>query len=50
MAPRIEAETPPCAAEIEATLKHVMPPGLAPLVLLTTLARNPSKQDSRKGE
>src|SRR5271154_4535791 len=38
---RIAPETPPFAAEIDAALARIMPPGTPPLVLFTTLARNP---------
>lgn len=41
MPPRIAPATPPFAAEIDAALARVMPPGMPPLVLFTTLARNP---------
>jgi alkylhydroperoxidase family enzyme len=41
MTGRIAPETPPFAPEIEAALKKIMPPGVPPLVLFTTLARNP---------
>ncbi len=38
---RIAAATPPFSPEIESALERVMPEGEAPLVLFTTLARNP---------
>jgi alkylhydroperoxidase family enzyme len=38
---RIAPEIPPFAPEIDAALKRLMPPGVPPLVLFTTLARNP---------
>src|SRR5271154_3311750 len=41
MANRIEPEEPPFAPEIDAALKRIMPEGVPPLVLFTTLARNP---------
>jgi alkylhydroperoxidase family enzyme len=40
MAARIAPETPPFSEEIEASLARIMPPGVPPLVLFTTLARN----------
>jgi alkylhydroperoxidase family enzyme len=41
MSARIAPETPPFAEDIEAALARIMPPGAPPLVLFTTLARNP---------
>lgn len=41
MTARITPAAPPFPAEIEATLARIMPPGMPPLVLLTTLAREP---------
>lgn len=41
MKPRISPAEPPYAPEIKATLDRVMPAGVAPLILFTTLARNP---------
>ena len=38
--PRIAPATPPFAADIQAALDRIMPPGMPPLVLFTTLARN----------
>src|SRR5437868_9463924 len=38
---RIAPAEPPFAPEIQAALDRVMPPGMPPLVLFTTLARNP---------
>jgi alkylhydroperoxidase family enzyme len=39
--PRIAPALPPFPAEIQATLARLMPPGVPPLVLFTTLARSP---------
>ena len=39
--PRIAAAEPPYTPEIESALNRIMPPGVPPLVLFTTLARNP---------
>ena len=41
MSPRISAAQPPCGSEIQAALDKIMPPGVPPLLLFTTLARNP---------
>lgn len=41
MVARIPAAEPPFPSEIEAALARIMPPGAPPLVLFTTLARNP---------
>ena len=41
MTPRISPAEPPFATEIKAALERIMPPGVPPLVLFTTLARNP---------
>lgn len=38
--PRIAPAQPPFAAGVQATLERVMPPGLPPLSLFTTLARD----------
>ncbi len=38
---RIAPEEPPFAPEIQSALDRIMPEGAAPLVLFTTLARNP---------
>jgi alkylhydroperoxidase family enzyme len=39
--PRIAPATEPCPPEIAAALARTMPPGVAPLVLFRTMARNP---------
>lgn len=39
--PRISPATAPFAPEIQAALEKIMPPGQPPLVLFTTLARDP---------
>jgi alkylhydroperoxidase family enzyme len=39
--PRIAPALPPFPPEIQATLERLMPPGMPPLVLFTTLARSP---------
>src|ERR1700753_2610130 len=39
--PRIATADPPFAPEIQSALDRVMPLGVPPLVLFTTLARNP---------
>ena len=39
--PRIAPVEPPFTPEIAAALARIMPPGVPPLVLFTTLARNP---------
>ena len=41
MPARISPAQPPFASEIKAALDQIMPPGVPPLVLFTTLARNP---------
>jgi alkylhydroperoxidase family enzyme len=41
MTPRIATADPPYSPEIQAALDRVMPMGVPPLVLFTTLARNP---------
>ena len=41
MAARIAPETPPFSKDIADALARIMPPGVPPLVLFTTLARNP---------
>jgi alkylhydroperoxidase family enzyme len=41
MTARISAAEAPYAPEIQAALDNIMPPGVPPLVLFTTLARNP---------
>jgi alkylhydroperoxidase family enzyme len=41
MTARIAPTLPPFAPEIKAALDKIMPPGVPPLVLFTTLARNP---------
>ncbi len=41
MNPRIAPAIPPFSPEIDAALKKIMPPGVPPLGLFTTLARNP---------
>ena len=38
---RIAPAKPPFEGEIKATLERIMPPGVPPLLLFTTLARNP---------
>jgi alkylhydroperoxidase family enzyme len=40
MTTRISPAAPPFAPEIKVALERIMPPGVAPLVLFTTLARN----------
>lgn len=40
-APRIEPVSPPYPPELQAVFDKVMPPGVAPLALFTTLARVP---------
>ena len=39
--PRIEPARPPFPPDIQASLDRLMPPGVPPLVLFTTLARSP---------
>jgi alkylhydroperoxidase family enzyme len=41
MTPRIATADPPFSPEIQSALDRVMPMGVPPLVLFTTLARNP---------
>ena len=41
MTPRIEPAARPYDADMETTLERLMPPGVEPLVLFRTLARNP---------
>jgi hypothetical protein len=41
MSARIEPARPPYSAEIQAALERIMPPGVPPLTLFTTLARDP---------
>jgi len=41
MTPRIEPAARPYEADMEKTLERLMPPGVEPLVLFRTLARNP---------
>lgn len=41
MSPRIAPAQPPYAEEVQKTFDRLMPPGVAPLVLFTTLARSP---------
>ncbi len=41
MTPRIATADPPFSPEIQSALDRVMPVGVPPLVLFTTLARNP---------
>src|ERR1700742_498750 len=41
MTPRIATADPPYSPEIQSALDRVMPLGVPPLVLFTTLARNP---------
>jgi alkylhydroperoxidase family enzyme len=41
MNPRIEPAQAPYAAEVQQTFERLMPPGVPPLVLFTTLARSP---------
>lgn len=40
MSARISPVVPPFAPEVKAALERIMPPGVPPLVLFTTLARN----------
>jgi len=40
-APRLAPATPPFPAEVQAWLDRMMPPGIPPLALFTTLARDP---------
>src|SRR4030095_12501375 len=39
--PRVEPVAPPFPAELQAVFDKIMPPGVAPLTLFTTLARVP---------
>ena len=41
MSPRIEPAARPYEDDMEKTLEKLMPPGVEPLVLFRTLARNP---------
>src|SRR5258706_8595493 len=41
MMPRIAAVEPPFAPDIKDALDRIMPPGVPPLTLFTTVARNP---------
>jgi alkylhydroperoxidase family enzyme len=41
MTSRIEPAQPPFSAEVQQTFDRLMPPGVPPLVLFTTLARSP---------
>jgi alkylhydroperoxidase family enzyme len=41
MSARIAPQTPPFTPDIQESLDDIMPPGTPPLVLFTTLARNP---------
>jgi len=41
MTARIAPATPPFAPEIQGPLDRIMPPGMPPLVLFTTMARDP---------
>lgn len=41
VAPRIAPATPPFAADVQQALDRTMPPGMPPLRLFTTLARDP---------
>jgi alkylhydroperoxidase family enzyme len=43
--PRVEPVPPPFAAELQAVFDHIMPPGVPPLALFTTLARVPRIYD-----
>ncbi len=43
--PRVEPVNPPYPAELQAVFDHIMPPGVPPLVLFTTLARVPRIYD-----
>lgn len=43
--PRVEPLRPPYPAELQAAFEHIMPPGLPPLSLFTTLARVPRVWD-----
>src|SRR5436305_13498907 len=44
-APRVDPVTPPYAPEVQAIFDKVMPPGVPPLTLFTTLARVPRIYD-----
>src|SRR5258708_29552180 len=41
MSPRIAAAEPPFAPDIKDALDRIMPPGVLPLTLFTTVARSP---------
>ena len=43
--PRVEPLTPPFAADVQAVFDKIMPPGVPPLTLFTTLARVPRIYD-----
>jgi alkylhydroperoxidase family enzyme len=43
--PRVEPVPPPFAAELQAVFDRIMPPGIPPLALFTTLARVPRVYD-----
>jgi 4-carboxymuconolactone decarboxylase len=43
--PRVDPVTPPYAAEVQAIFDKIMPPGIPPLALFTTLARVPRIYD-----
>ena len=43
--PRVEPLTPPFAADVQAVFDKIMPPGVPPLALFTTLARVPRIYD-----
>ena len=44
-APRVDPVTPPYAPEVQAVFDKIMPPGVPPLTLFTTLARVPRIYD-----
>jgi len=44
-APRVEPVPPPFPPELQAVFDHIMPPGVPPLELFTTLARVPRVYD-----
>lgn len=43
--PRVEPVPPPFPPELQAVFDRIMPPGVAPLALFTTLARVPRIYD-----
>jgi alkylhydroperoxidase family enzyme len=43
--PRVEPVSPPYSPELQAVFDHIMPPGVPPLTLFTTLARVPRIYD-----